>query len=84
MSADALAVAQQGLWLAAWLLAPVLAAGALAGVVAGALRGLTGWQEATLSHVSRVVLVALGWALAAPWIARSLVRFTTLAWGGPP
>ena len=82
MSPSLLPMVQEAAWLALWLSAPVLVAGALAGTLAGLLQGLTGWQEATLSHVSRVLLVAAGWAAAGPWIAGSLRAFAQAAWGG--
>lgn len=77
---DALPLVLQGLELAAWLALPIVAAHLLAGLIGGVLQALTGWQDAALSQVPRLLAIALVLMLAGPWMARSLVDFARLAW----
>lgn len=71
----------EGLSLAALLALPVAAANLVAGLIAGALQSLTGWQDAALSQVPRLIITVLVLVPAVPWMAEKLVAFTRLAWG---
>lgn len=71
----------EGLSLAALLALPVVAANLVAGLIAGALQSLTGWQDAALSQVPRLIITVLVLVPAVPWMAEKLVAFTRLAWG---
>lgn len=70
----------QGLELAAWLALPIVAAHLLAGVLSGILQAITGWQDAALSQVPRLLAIVIVLLIAGPWMARSLVDFARLAW----
>ncbi|MGZ5968653.1 MAG: flagellar biosynthetic protein FliQ [Polyangiales bacterium] len=47
-----------------------------------ALQSATSLQDAALAHLPKLVAVALATALAAPWMARTLVSFATRAFSG--
>jgi len=76
--------AVQALTLAAWLGLPIVAAGLLAGLIAGILQAVTGWQDAALSAVPKLLAVVLVLAVAGPGMARTVVQFAQTVWGGGP
>lgn len=76
------ALAREALVLAMALSLPVVAVAALVGLVVSALQTATSLQDAALAHLPKLVAVALATALAAPWMARTLVAFATRAFGG--
>lgn len=77
---DGLPLILEGLELAAWLALPIVAAHLLAGVLGGVLQAITGWQDAALSQVPRLLAVVLVLAIAGPWMAESLVDFARQVW----
>lgn len=83
MDAATLDLVLKGLTLAAWLALPIVAAGLLAGLIASILQAVTGWQDAALSQVPRLLAVALVLVVAGPWMATALVDFARAAWGAP-
>ena len=83
MDPTTLDVVLSGLGLAAWLTLPILRAGLLAGVIGGILQAVTGWQDAALGQVPRLLAVVLVLVVAGPRIAAAVVDFARLAWGGP-
>ena len=62
---------------------PIVGAGLLAGVIGGILQAVTGWQDAALGQVPRLLAVVLVLVVAGPRIADAVVDFARLAWGGP-
>ncbi|MCB9546894.1 MAG: flagellar biosynthetic protein FliQ [Myxococcales bacterium] len=83
MDPTTLDVVLSGLGLAAWLALPIVGAGLLAGVIGGILQAVTGWQDAALGQVPRLLAVVLVLVVAGPRIAAAVVDFARLAWGGP-
>ncbi len=76
------ALAREALILAMALSLPIVAVAALVGLVVSALQTATSLQDAALAHLPKLVAVALATALAAPWMARTLVAFAARAFGG--
>ncbi len=76
------ALAREALILAMALSLPIVAVAALVGLVVSALQTATSLQDAALAHLPKLVAVALATALAAPWMARTLVAFAVRAFGG--
>ena len=83
MEPTTLDLVQKGLGLAAWLALPIVGAGLLAGLISSILQAVTGWQDAALSQVPKLIAVGLVLALAGPSMAAALVDFARLAWGAP-
>ncbi|MEZ4464379.1 MAG: flagellar biosynthetic protein FliQ [bacterium] len=83
MDATTLDLVLQGLGLAAWLALPIVGAGLLAGIIGGILQAVTGWQDAALGQVPRLLAVVLVLVVAGPQIAHEIVDFARLAWGAP-
>ena len=82
-SASALtALAQQGLLLALAVSLPVVAVAAVVGALVAALQAATQIQDATLSHLPRLVVVALLLALLAPWMGAEIAGFAARAFAG--
>lgn len=71
----------RALELTALLALPIVAANLAAGVIAGVLQSITGWQDAALSQVPRLIIVVLVLVPLWPWMASELVEFARLAWG---
>ncbi len=76
------ALAREALILATALSLPIVAAAALVGLIVSALQSATSLQDAALSHLPKLVVVAIATALAAPWMARTLAAFATRAFSG--
>ena len=77
MSTEALlAVGREALVLMVLASMPPVLAGLVVGVAMGLLQAITQVQEATLSVVPRLCAALLALAVAFPWIAGQLLRFT--------
>ena len=77
MSTEALlAVGREALVLMVLASMPPVLAGLVVGVTMGLLQAVTQVQEATLSVVPRLCAALLALAVAFPWIAGQLLRFT--------
>lgn len=77
MSTEALlAVGREALVLMVLASMPPVLAGLVVGVAMGLLQAVTQVQEATLSVVPRLCAALLALAVAFPWIAGQLLRFT--------
>lgn len=73
---------REALLLSLMLSLPVVAAIALVGLFVAALQSATSIQDAALAHLPKLVVAIVATAIAAPWMARSLVAFAQRAWGG--
>ena len=69
-------VAQQALWILALAAAPILIPALLAGLLLGMIQAATSINEATLSFVPKLIVVALCLALFGGAIIMLLVDFT--------
>ena len=69
-------VAQQALWILSLAAAPILIPALLAGVVLGMVQAATSINEATLSFVPKLIVVALCLVLFGSAILMLLVDFT--------
>ena len=69
-------VAQQALWILALACAPILIPALLAGLVLGMVQAATSINEATLSFVPKLIVVAVCLALFGTAILMLLVDFT--------
>ena len=69
-------IAQQALWILALACAPILIPALLAGLVLGMVQAATSINEATLSFVPKLIVVALCLALFGTAILMLLVDFT--------
>ncbi|MGZ3422410.1 MAG: flagellar biosynthetic protein FliQ [Polyangiales bacterium] len=76
------ALVREALVLATALSLPIVAVAAVVGLFTSALQSATSLQDAALAHLPKLVAVALATALAAPWMARTLVSFATRAFSG--
>ncbi len=77
MSTEALlAVGREALVLMVLASMPPVLAGLVVGVAMGLLQAVTQVQEATLSVVPRLCAALIALAVAFPWIAGQLLRFT--------
>ena len=74
--ADLVSLAQSGLLLAAALSLPVVAAMAAVGLLTALLQAATQIQDASLSHLPRLLAAVVVLALLGPWMGRQLVTFT--------
>ena len=72
-----LTVAREGLYLAMLLAAPILLAALAAGLVIGVLQAMTQVHEHSIGFVPKAAVVVMAVSMAAPWIGRQLVAFTT-------
>ena len=71
-----LGVAQQALWILALAAAPILIPALLAGLLLGMIQAATSINEATLSFVPKLIVVALCLAIFGGAIIMLLVDFT--------
>lgn len=75
--AELLDLAREAFWVTLVVSGPALIAGLLVGVAIAVLQALTQVQEMTLVFVPRIVVMFLVIALALPFMASALGRFTT-------
>lgn len=59
------------------IIAPILIVAVVVGLIVSILQSATSIQEQTLSFVPKLIAVALVLVLAAPWMLRNLMQFTT-------
>lgn len=59
------------------IIAPILIVAVVVGLVVSLIQSATSIQEQTLSFVPKLIAVALVLVLAAPWMLRNLMQFTT-------
>jgi type III secretion HrpO family protein len=75
-------LAEGALMLAVVLSLPVVGVAALVGLVVAAFQAVTQLQDPTLSHLPRLLVVALVLALAAPWMGAQISAFAVQAFSG--
>lgn len=76
------ALVREALILATALSLPIVAVAAIVGLFVSALQSATSLQDAALAHLPKLIAVAVATALAAPWMARTLVAFAARSFGG--
>ena len=59
------------------VIAPILIVAVVVGLIVSLIQSATSIQEQTLSFVPKLIAVALVLVLAAPWMLRNLMQFTT-------
>jgi flagellar biosynthetic protein FliQ len=69
-------LAHRALLVTAMLAAPLLLIALIAGLVIGMLQAATQINEATLSFIPKLLLIALTLFVAGPWMLRLLIDFT--------
>lgn len=69
-------IAHGALFVTAMLAAPLLLVALIAGLVIGMLQAATQINEATLSFIPKMLLIALTLFAAGPWMLRVLIDFT--------
>lgn len=67
---------QEALLLSVVVVLPVLGVAALVTLVSAVLQSATQAQDTTLSHLPRLVAIALVLGLTGPWIGSELLAFT--------
>ncbi len=67
--------AQQALLLSLVVSLPVVGAAALIGLVVAVLQAATQVQDITLSHLPRLIVVAIVLAIVAPWMGAQIASF---------
>lgn len=76
------ALVREALVLATALSLPIVAVAAIVGLFVSAIQSATSLQDAALAHLPKLIAVAIATALAAPWMARSLMSFAARAFSG--
>ena len=59
------------------IISPILLVAVVVGFIVSLIQSATSIQEQTLSFVPKLIAVALVIVLAAPWMLRNLMQFTT-------
>jgi flagellar biosynthetic protein FliQ len=77
-------LAHRALLVTAMLAAPLLLIALIAGLVIGMLQAATQINEATLSFIPKLLLIALALFVAGPWMLRVLMDFTRTLYAGIP
>lgn len=73
---DVMGTMRDLLWMACLVAGPVMLAGLIMGVVMGILQSATQIQEATLSFVPKLMVVALLLTVGGPWAIDKLITYT--------
>jgi flagellar biosynthesis protein FliQ len=79
---DLTALAEQALLLSVAVSLPVVALAALASLVVSALQAVTQITDGTLTHLPRLLVVALALVVAGPWMGAQVVAFAVRAFSG--
>jgi flagellar biosynthetic protein FliQ len=74
--------AEQALVLSIVVSFPVIAAAAVIGLFVAVLQAATQVQDVTLSHLPRLLVVALVLAIAAPWMGSQIAGFAARMFSG--
>jgi flagellar biosynthetic protein FliQ len=59
------------------IISPILLVAVVVGLIVSVIQSATSIQEQTLSFVPKLIALALVLVLAAPWMLRNLMQFTT-------
>lgn len=71
-----LTLGQESLKTAALLAAPMLASALIVGLIVSVFQAVTQINEATLSFIPKIVIIALVLVLAGPWMIDLISKFT--------
>jgi flagellar biosynthetic protein FliQ len=74
--------AQEALLLSVAVAMPVIAIAAVVGLLVAALQAATQIQDVTLSHLPRLLSVALALAILGPWMGRQIALFAVRIFAG--
>lgn len=72
---------QEALILSLWVSLPVVGLAALIGLFVAVLQAATQIQDVTLSHLPRLVVVALALAVLGPWMGAQIAAFASGVFG---
>ena len=72
-----LTLGQETLKTAAMLAAPMLGAALIVGLLVSVFQAVTQINEATLTFIPKIVVIALVLILAGPWMIDTISKFTT-------
>lgn len=61
----------------AWVSAPMLASALIVGIIVSVFQAITQINEATLTFIPKMIVVALVIVIAGPWMLDTLTGFTT-------
>jgi type III secretion HrpO family protein len=75
-------LAQEALILSVLLSLPVVGLAAVVGLLVAVFQAATQVQDITLSHLPRLVVVAVGLALLGPWMGAQIALFATRVFAG--
>ena len=78
---ELVSLAQTALYLAVLVSLPVLVATALVGIVTSIFQAATQVQDASLSHLPRLLVAALVLAAFGPWMGRQIADFARHVFG---
>jgi flagellar biosynthesis protein FliQ len=79
---DLTALAEQALLLSVAVSLPVVALAALASLLVSAVQAVTQITDATLTHLPRLLVVAVALVVAGPWMGAQVVAFAVRAFSG--
>ena len=79
---DLVRLGQEAIVLSVMLSLPAAGTALLVGLVTSALQSATNVHDAAVSHLPRLVAVALVIALGASWMGSQVLAFAERAWGG--
>lgn len=75
--ATVMQIAQQGLLVALQVSAPILGLSLAVGLVVSVFQAATQIQEATLSFVPKILVLAVALVVFGPWMLRTTMSFTS-------
>jgi flagellar biosynthesis protein FliQ len=79
---DLTALAEQALLLSVAVSIPVVALAALATLLVSVLQAVTQITDGTLTHLPRLLVVAVALVVAGPWMGAQVVAFAVRAFSG--
>ena len=79
---DLTALAEQALLLSVAVSMPVVALAALSSLVVSIFSAVTQITDGTLTHLPRLLVVALALVVAGPWMGAQMVAFAVRAFSG--
>jgi len=79
---DLAALAEQALLLSIAVSIPVVALAALASLIISVLQSVTQVTDTTITHLPRLLVVALALVVAGPWMGAQIVAFAARAFSG--
>ncbi len=79
---DLIRLGQEAIVLAVMLSLPAAGTALLVGLVTSALQSATNVHDPAVSHLPRLIVVALVIAFSASWMGSQVLAFAERAWGG--